>query len=57
VSGRHQPYFDAMARENAAWWPEFFGHACARAVPSNAVQSIFAVRVAADVATPKSVAA
>ena len=51
VSGRHQPYFDAMARENAAWWPEFFRHACARAVPSNAVQSIFAVRVVADVAT------
>jgi hypothetical protein len=51
VSGRHQPYFDAMARENAAWWPEFFRHACARAVPSNAVQTIFSVRVAAGVAT------
>ena len=51
VSGRHQRYFDAMAREDAAWWPEFFRHACARAVPSSAVQAVFAVRVEAQIAT------
>jgi tetratricopeptide (TPR) repeat protein len=51
VSGRHQKYFDAMARENAPWWPEFFRHACARAVPANAVQAVFAVRVTAGLAT------
>jgi hypothetical protein len=51
VSGRHAGYFDAMARENAAWWPEFFRHACASAVPLAAVQAVFAVRVAAERAT------
>jgi hypothetical protein len=51
VSGRHQRYFDAIARENASWWAEFFRHACARAVPSTAVQAIFAVRAEAKVAT------
>jgi hypothetical protein len=51
VSGRHQSYFDAMARENAKWWPDFFRHACAGAVPVSAVQAIFAVRVAAENAT------
>jgi len=51
VSGRHQQYFDAMARENAPWWAEFFRHACARAVPTNAVQTVFAVRVTAGLAT------
>jgi len=52
VTGRHREFFDTAARENPSWWPGFFRHACARASSAGAVQAVYVVRVAAELATP-----
>ncbi len=50
--GRHEDFFAGVAREDPAWWPSLFAHACAEATNVDALQRVFAVRASAGTVRP-----
>ncbi|MFO1316214.1 MAG: hypothetical protein U1F58_11480 [Burkholderiales bacterium] len=48
--GRAEEFFAGVARANPEWWPEFFRYACQKSADADALQRVFAARLAASVA-------
>ena len=44
---RHDDFFAGVVRDNPAWWPAFFGHACRKATDVDALQRVFNARALA----------
>lgn len=50
-SGSSMEFFTATARDNPAWWPDFFQFACDKAGDTRGLQQVFAVRATRGLAT------